>query len=128
MFKMYEHMLETAWAGVDENGHVYTKRYAEDGTIIKHPMQIEKKNVLKNHPDNITLTIEPMMAYKYAGDIVGVFQENNVPAHLHWIAMRMNGLINPSDYTEDMTVLIVPSSATVDKLRNTFNSQSKLKK
>ena len=46
MFKMYEHMLETAWAGVDENGHVYTKRYAEDGTIIKHPMQIEKKNVL----------------------------------------------------------------------------------
>lgn len=83
---------------------------------------------LKKHPDNITITVEPMMAYKYAGDIVGIFQENNVPAHLHWIAMRMNGLINPTDYTEDMTVLIVPSSATVDKLRNTFNSQSKLKK
>lgn len=43
---MYEHMLETAWAGVDEKGHVYTKRFAEDGTVIKHQMQIEKKNVL----------------------------------------------------------------------------------
>lgn len=51
---MYEQMLETAWAGVDENGYIYTKRYAEDGTIIKHPMQIEKKNVLMPTQANLS--------------------------------------------------------------------------
>jgi hypothetical protein len=54
MFKLYEHMLETAWSGVDDNGHVYTKRYSEDGTTVKYPMQIEKKNVLMPTQQNLS--------------------------------------------------------------------------
>lgn len=54
MFKLYEHMLETAWSGVDDNGHVFTKRYSEDGTTVKYPMQIEKKNVLIPTQQNLS--------------------------------------------------------------------------
>lgn len=54
MFKLYEHMLETAWSGVDENGQVFTKRYSEDGTTVKYPMQIEKKNVIMPTQQNLS--------------------------------------------------------------------------
>ena len=82
---------------------------------------------LRNHPDNKTLTPSGNHIEKYRGDLFGLLLANKVSPYLHWPTMRMNGMTNPNQYDENFTSLIIPSDAAVTRIRNMFNTQSKIK-
>ncbi len=83
---------------------------------------------LRTRPDNQVISIEPMVAYKYAGDYFGMLLHHKVFTHHHWIVMRINGLISPQDYRDTMLSFIKPPDKTMELLRSVYMSQSKLRK
>lgn len=61
--------------------------------------------------------VDPQVAVRHEYDFLGLLSEMRIKPQYHWIVMRMNGLTNPTNYTSDMVNLIIPSTATIDRLR-----------
>jgi len=72
---------------------------------------------LKNHSTTNVLSIEPMKAYKYEFDLYSLLREYNIPTHLHWLVMRLNDMVSPTDATVKIDHLIIPDFSTVDRIR-----------
>lgn len=47
------------------------------------------------------LTINPNVAYRYQGNLFGLFREMNVEPHLYVYTMYLNGYTNPVEYRGD---------------------------
>jgi hypothetical protein len=62
--------------------------------------------------------INPQAAYKYENDLFGLLQELGIPANLHWLTMRMNGMWGSSDYLRTMLFLYIPDPSDVEKLKS----------
>lgn len=91
------------------------------------------RNMIEDHlqwlitnPTSAPITIEPGIAYKYAGDLEGVLRYQGVSNRLHWIIMRMNAMTSPSDYRDTMLQLHVPEPSVIERLRSGFAAQTKL--
>ena len=54
-----------------------------------------------------TLNFEPAVGYKYEGDLYGLFRLLNVPNHLHYLTMRINGYDTPTDFKADRLSMLV---------------------
>jgi hypothetical protein len=72
---------------------------------------------LINHESTTTVSIEPQYAYKYQYDFIGLLNYMNMPAHLHWTLMRINGMYRMEDFTSDRTLLIVPDSSELERIK-----------
>ncbi|HRM29451.1 MAG TPA: hypothetical protein PLH48_02845 [Acinetobacter johnsonii] len=83
---------------------------------------------LINHPSSEVFTVEPGPAHKYEGDFYGLLQAYKLPAYMHWIIMRMNSMTSPMEYRDNKLDILKPSAEVLEKIRNTYKSQTKLKK
>lgn len=84
--------------------------------------------IIRNQPDTQVVDIEPLVAYKYAGDFFGLMMSQNIAPQYHWIIMRVNDLISPQDYKDDQLTFIKPSYTFINRLTSVYQSQSKIRK
>lgn len=77
---------------------------------------------LIEHPTTVVQNIDPQNAYKYEADLWGLLSNETIPMYMHWIIMRMNGLVTPTDFTADMTTLLIPRVETISSIRNVFST------
>lgn len=82
--------------------------------------------VLRNSTLTRSLTIEPVYAYKFTGDLIGILKQYNVPLYLHWIIMRMNNYTAYTDFNENVTSLIIPDEELVERIKRTYMSHNKI--
>lgn len=75
-----------------------------------------------------TLNVPPMVALRYQGDYYGLLNQLKVPTFLHWITMRVNGLISPADTIPDHPVVQTVDLSYIRRLYTTHRTQSKTKK
>lgn len=64
------------------------------------------------------INIEPVLAWEYEYDFCALLHQYDIPGHLHWIAMRMNGLYSPDQYRHDMLAIYVPNPDAIERLKN----------
>jgi hypothetical protein len=82
---------------------------------------------LQAHPDTQTLEIDPADGVRYAGDLAGLlYRLKKIGPDLHWIIARVNGLDCCADYTEDMLTLLIPSSTTINQIRQADNTTNRI--
>lgn len=82
---------------------------------------------LRTHAKTQNLPINPSAAYKYESDLFGLLQHLSIPAHLHWLVMRMNDMTTPTQSTSALSKLIIPDLALVDRIRATHLTNKKMK-
>ena len=83
---------------------------------------------LRGRSGNTIVDVEPMVAYKYAGDFFGLLMHFNILPQYHWITMRMNQYVSPQDYSDEMLSFVTPSGEDCERLRAVFMSQTKMRK
>lgn len=79
---------------------------------------------LRNSADTVTISVEPAVALKYRGDLVGLLTELNYPAYMAWIIMRMNNMNSPSDYDESILMLLTPNQDRISRIRSTYMTEN----
>lgn len=96
-------------------------------TITSVNYEQKYRNVLETHmdairkdPDTINTQINTHDAYKYEYDFYGLLQHLGFPDDFHWIVLRTNDMVDPRDYTADRTVIAIPSTAFLEKLRRLY--------
>lgn len=62
--------------------------------------------------------VDPHMAYQHEYDFNSLLLAINLPYHLHWITMRLNGMFSPSEYTRDMLSIVIPDPAVIEHLKS----------
>lgn len=82
--------------------------------------------VLRTSPNSFRISIEPVYAYKYTGDLIGILKHYNIPLYLHWIIMRMNNYSAYTDFNEKVTNLLIPDSELVERIRRTYMTHNKI--
>lgn len=83
-------------------------------------------NILKSDKNITPLEIKDVDASVYHGDLYGLLGKYNVAFDIHWIVMRINGFNNPTDYTQDITVLNLPNVAYLESLINRFRANQNI--
>ena len=72
-------------------------------------------SVLKQIPSTTTIPLTEGQQYQYQGNFYGLLVSLNIPQDLHWITLRLNGLLSPFDFTGDLPNLLVPSKDTLNQ-------------
>lgn len=62
------------------------------------------------------MTINDGQAYKYENDFYGLLVNSNIDPNLHWITMRLNGLLHPGEYQQDQLTIKVPDRSVVNDI------------
>lgn len=65
--------------------------------------------------DTDFMQVTPVDALKYQGDFYGLLQFKLVQPKYHWIVLRMNGMVNPTDYDGQETTFLLPNYGFVDE-------------
>lgn len=66
------------------------------------------------------VTIKETVAYKHEGNFYGILHELNIPANLHYITMRVNNLLNSSDYNGLDTIIKIPDFTIIEQLKSQY--------
>lgn len=82
---------------------------------------------LRQSKETNILTISPFHAIKYKGDLFGLLIQYGVPNEYHWLVMRINNMVSPTDIDEKISTLSVPSYSLVERIRSTYVTQNKNK-
>ncbi|ARV76738.1 hypothetical protein PHABIO_107 [Pseudomonas phage Phabio] len=87
-------------------------------------------NILRNH----FVTREDIPAnhyYQYEGDFYGFLVGRSIPAHLHWVYMRVNGMTNPNQFAKDLRnyytgmvkpTLLIPNDGVLSDIQRMYVS------
>lgn len=81
-------------------------------------------NYFRNSVNTTPLPLDSHSVYKYEGDLYGLLSSVRVPAHLHWLVMRINNIDSPLDVKDDLTALLIPDTSDINKLALLFRSSS----
>jgi len=87
-------------------------------------------NILRNHL--VTRTeIPENHYYQYEGDFYGFLVGESVPAYLHWVYMRVNGMTNPNQFAKDLRayytkrstpILLTPNDGVLSDIQRMYVS------
>jgi len=87
-------------------------------------------NYFKLHLDYINKTngfqvvnVEDIIAYRYQGNLYGLFKEINIPIFLHEYTAYINGYMNPVDYDGTQTMIKIINQDDYDRLQALFSTQ-----
>lgn len=80
---------------------------------------------LKSRVDSINILVEGHIGAKYRFDLYGLLNHYGVPHSLMWITMRINGLRSPQNYTGQIGYVLIPPQSEIDKIVQTYNTQTK---
>jgi hypothetical protein len=73
-----------------------------------------------NHSSTTILTLATNDSYRFEGDFYGLLGAKNIPAHLHWLIMRMNGLTSTTDFKEGVVSILTPNENMLENIRNLY--------
>lgn len=78
-------------------------------------------NHLRNHEANnvVEVTTREMEKFKY--DLFNFLTLKGIDGHLHWITMRVNGWLSPTDFHRADSV-IIPSKHAVNRIKQLYES------
>lgn len=82
---------------------------------------------LRRHPESDFLTIETYPAHKYEYDLYGLLAYYKVDLKYHWLVMRMNELTSPTEYSSEVTALIIPSNTVINSIIQNYRTSNKVK-
>ena len=77
---------------------------------------------LRTHPNTGVRQVEPGRAYKYEADFYGLLQFLDIPAALHWVVLRLNGMTSPTEYTPDRLSILLVDPTLIEQLRSSHMS------
>lgn len=72
---------------------------------------------LRNHEQTTLQQLEPHLVNKWRGDLFGFLSTLNIPAHYHWLIMRLNSMSAPTDFDLNVETLMLPSTSEVEKIK-----------
>lgn len=75
-------------------------------------------------PDNIIMPVDPHNALKYRSDWTGLLLAMQIPMYLHFIIMRMNGMLSPTENTTLLTEIMIPAPGRIDALVSAYRAQT----
>lgn len=77
---------------------------------------------LREASDNQFLAVDQHDAYKYEGDLFGLFDSMGIPRELHWVVMRLNNLSNVISYDVTIPTMVVPSDKKIRLIAQKFRA------
>lgn len=89
---------------------------------------------LRFHPETTVDEISADQVYRFRGDFYGLLQQRNVEISEHWIYLRVNNMVSPTDFgtaflntytTERAFSLLIPPQSAIDTLRKRFLTERK---
>lgn len=87
----------------------------------------EHLGLIRTYGISQVLSVPSMLALRFQGDYFGLLTEMRVPVYLHWVTLRLNGLLSPADSSVDTTSVQTVDSTYIKRLYNTYKTQSKTK-
>lgn len=93
------------------------------------------RNVLDDHmtyfrgsSSTKTITIEPIYADKYEGDLSGLLSQYGIAVEYHWVIMRLNNFTSFNDNSRNLSQLLIPNFDEVEQIRQVHRTvQNKIK-
>jgi hypothetical protein len=75
-----------------------------------------------------TFAVADSDTIKYQFDFYGLLQAYNMPVWTHYIILRMNNLLAPTDYDGTLSIITIPSTGTVNRILSVYQAiQQKVK-
>jgi hypothetical protein len=78
---------------------------------------------LKNHSSTATAALDPMLSYKYMGDLTGLLYHLNIPSHLHFVILRLNDYSSYTDFKGTETSILLIEQSVISNLANTLKTR-----
>ncbi len=92
--------------------------YDEEFRIwIESMLPTLKKNLSK------VITVDHVDAFRYQGDLYGLFEKYGIGKPEHYVCMLVNGYRNPNDYAGDKMLFDVPNMSTVSALKGVYRTR-----
>lgn len=82
-------------------------------------------NYFNNPKDLKEITFEPARGYQYEGDLYGLFNFLNIPPHMHYLTMRINGYDTPMDFKADRISIFVYSGRLVNNIAKALSTKNR---
>lgn len=105
-----------------------TQDMASEGADIFYDSNF--RNVLEDHAQLLyndaateVIPVKPNVAYKFERDLCGYLASINVPHHLHWITMRVNGWNKDTEFFNP-TSIRVPHERSVNKIKQMYEAST----
>jgi len=80
-------------------------------------------SILRTSKKLTLASITPIQGVVHEGDLFSLLQELRVPAHLHWLTMRINHYVSPHDYRRDKLTLYVPNASELEVYRQAWRTR-----
>lgn len=80
---------------------------------------------LRNNAEMDVVTIDDHLGYKYRGDFDGALLELGVPVERQWVALRVNGMTNSTEYDGTGGTVMIPTIETLNRLFQVYRSLAK---
>jgi len=77
--------------------------------------------LFKAHTGTTTQAVEPNVAYRFEYDLGGYLTSLEVPLHLHWLTMRMNGWYSEIEFYNP-SVIILPYESYVTRVKQMYEA------
>lgn len=71
---------------------------------------------LRSHASTISMDVDAGVAYRFESDFYGLLNNFRVPAYLHWLTLRMNRLVNPTDFKAEARPILIPNETVVGRI------------
>lgn len=72
--------------------------------------------------------VEPIDVVRYQADLFGLLGKLGIKPELHWIVMRMSNIVSPAKVPDDLSYVIIPDEAEINRLKQTVVTTSKIQK
>lgn len=80
---------------------------------------------LRRSAEMDVVIIDDHLGYKYRGDFDGALLELGVPPERHWVALRVNGMTNPTEFDGNRGTVMIPTTETLNRLFQVYRSLAK---
>lgn len=84
-------------------------------------------SVLRNDTNSTIMLIDASKAYKYEFDFYSLLSSYSVPVQYHWLIMRLNKMVVPTEASRELRSLIIPDFQTVERIRQSHKTVRKIK-
>ena len=114
---------------------IINSQYGNENSVNYDP---EFRKVIENHLNHLRTSnvsveeIPQYMFYRYEGNFYGYLTQLSIPRELHWIYLRVNGMVNPNQFGKELSstlghnyapTLIRPSENTIKTLQKYHSSR-----
>jgi len=97
---------------VDQNPVFYTQAFRDE---LEHHFP-----VLRLSANTKSIMVAPHDLIKFEFDLDGYLITKSVPAYLHWVVARLNGMVCSQDFGPGYEQLLIPDITEVERIRQIY--------